>query len=675
MVCFFTVPSISQTNYQLTPFNKKGKWGYVNEKEKVVIKAKYQEAGIFISGYAIVKKDNKYGIIDYNNQEAIPLAYDYIIRLDSGIYFTKLKDKYGVVSADGKEIIAPKYDSIERLDSKSFLTKLEDKCGVLSADGKEIIAPKYYSIERLDSKSFLTNLKDKYGVVSADGKEIIAPKYDSIVRLDSKSFLTKLEGKYGILSSNGKEMIPHRYDSIKEVRGNFITKQNDKYGLISSTYTELLPPCLLSLDLDKLKKNNSYQIAKTGFGDSYVIKTSQTSSVTVTNIENLNNDEIFYLLQEEQLSYNDFKKETLSKFIRWLSENTSNPYQIFEAPSFEYHSHKDKDIEIEQNGNIYTYPIVFTCKEDTDNIVFYNTNLSPKDAVWRTEIRGLSYSIHFVTMNKIKIGEQIADIQNCFSPLFENNRIVVIDPKSYIKSPKYPNKLLLTTNVTYAGTPSVIYTQPKWIVLGGQLVEINSGISYDVPLYDVSHLHLINISTMNSELITLEGISDIFMKYDKKGEYIYLMDKSTYRESYRDREHIAISQNQSPIYIASMDNSSNGNLILKTAIIPKKGDVIIDIQRSIDGEYIYLCGSTTKEGYVGYENGILIILKKNNDTYEEIVRYRSKNKDRYYSKIVVLDNENICLKYDNWYCAYQNNGWSPENFDIINIPSITNREQ
>ena len=473
-------------------------------------------------------------------------------------------------------------------------------------------------------------------------------------------------------------MIPHRYDSIKEVRGNFITKQNDKYGLISSTYTELLSPCLLSLDLDKLKKNNSYQIAKTGFGDSYVIKTSQASSVTVTNIDNLNNDEIFYLLQEEQLSYNDFKKETLSKFIRWLSENTSNPYQIFEALSFEYHDHKDKDIEIEQNGNIYTYPIVFTCKEDTGNIVFYNTNISPKDAVWRTEIRGLSYSIHFVTMNKIKIGEQIADIQNCFSPLFENNRIQLIEPKSYIKSPKYPNKLLLTTNVTYAGTPSVIYTQPKWIVLGGQLVEINSGISYDVPLYDVGHLHLINISTMNSELITLKGISDIFMKYDKKGEYIYLMDKSTYGKENWNRGtqcHMAISQNQSPIYIASIDTSSNGSLILKTAIVPKKGDVIIDIQRSIDGEYIYLCGSTTKEGYVGYENGILIILKKNNDTYEEIVRYRSKNKDRYYSKIVVLDNENICLKYDNWYDIYQNNGWSPKNFDIINIPSITNKEQ
>ena len=94
------------------------------------------------------------------------------------------------------------------------------------------------------------------------------------------------------------------------------------------------------------------------------------------------------------------------------------------------------------------------------------------------------------------------------------------------------------------------------------------------------------------------------------------------------------SENES---IRGEDNSSNGNLMLKTAIVPKEGDVIIDIQRSVDSEYIYLCGSTTKQGYVGYENGILIILKKTDDTYKEIARYICKNKDRYYIEIEALD--------------------------------------
>ena len=74
---------------------------------------------------------------------------------------------------------------------------------------------------------------------------------------------------------------------------------------------------------------------------------------------------------------------------------------------------------------------------------------------------------------------------------------------------------------------------------------------------------------------------------------------------------------------------------------------------------------------MGYENGILIILKKTDDTYKEIARYICKNKDRYYIEIEALDDYgNICLKYDEW-----QDGMRRNNFDIINIPSIINKEQ
>lgn len=395
------------------------------------------------------------------------------------------------------------------------------------------------------------------------------------------------------------------------------------------------------------------------------------------NAQTYSDAELFKKFQNKELSYNDCKKETLAGYIKWFSKNTSYDYQILDAPSFEYKRGGTPYIEIEQNENIYTYPTVFISEKKNDDIIFYNTKVSPDDVgIYYSNVHGAQYSTHLVTMDKIKIGKQTADIRKCFSHLFKNNSIQLMEPTGYIKDSQYPNKLLLTTNITYAGKPSVTYTQPKYTIFAGQLLEVNSGINYDVPLYEVGHLCLINTSTMNSDLITLEGISNVLMKHD--AESIYFMNKSVYGQknwNIGKQSHIAISQNQSPIYIASIDNSSNGNLMLKTAIVPKEGDVIIDIQRSVDSEYIYLCGSTTKQGYVGYENGILIILKKNNDTYKEIARYRSKNKDRYYSKIVVLDDENICLKYDNWYDVYQNNGWKPSNFDIINIPSIINKEQ
>ena len=402
------------------------------------------------------------------------------------------------------------------------------------------------------------------------------------------------------------------------------------------------------------------------------------SIIALLSISNINaqsyNAKLWEKFQNKELSYNDCTKEDLASYIKWFSKTATYDYQILDAPSFEYRRGGSPNIEIEQNENIYTYPTVFTSKNKNDDIIFYNTKISPDDVgIYYSNVHGAQYSTHLVTMDKIKIGKQTADIRKCFSPLFKNNSIQLMEPTGYIKDSQYPNKLLMTTNITYSGKPSVTYTQPKYTIFAGQLLEVNSGINYDVPLYEVGHLCLINTSTMNSDLITLEGISNVFMKHD--AESIYFMNMAVYGKNHEKsgtHKHKTVSQRQSPIYIASMDESSDGNITIHTAIIPKEGDVITDIQRSIDGEYIFLCGSTTKQGYVGYENGIFIILKKNQDTYKEIARYRGKNKDRYYGKIIVLDDENVCLRYDNW---NDYNHHAIKQFEIINIPSIINKEQ
>ena len=173
---------------------------------------------------------------------------------------------------------------------------------------------------------------------------------------------------------------------------------------------------------------------------------------------------------------------------------------------------------------------------------------------------------------------------------------------------------------------------------------------------------------MTSKLISLKGITNIRMKCDSQGE-LYFSNYSTYSEGWDER--LALSQKQSPIYIASIDESSNGDVVIETAIIPKDGDVIIDIERSIDGEYLFLCGSTTKQGYIGYNNAIFIIMKKNNDNmYEEIARYRSKEKGKYYTQIVVLDDEHVGLR-DN---IHPDDNGSHYEYDVLNFVSIMNGE-
>ena len=79
-------------------------------------------------------------------------------------------------------------------------------------------------------------------------------------------------------------------------------------------------------------------------------------------------------------------------------------------------------------------------------------------------------------------------------------------------------------------------------------------------------------------------------------------------------------------------------------------------------------GTNKNQGYVGYDNPILTIIKS--FTLEEVARYRGKRKDRYYAKVLCIDKENIYVKYDDWSETGYNDGRSPGHFEVINIPSI-----
>lgn len=68
---------------QIAYQDKNGKWGFLDKKNKVVIKPTYEEARSFSNGMAAVKKDGKWGYINKENEVVIDYQFE-----DAG-YFTK----------------------------------------------------------------------------------------------------------------------------------------------------------------------------------------------------------------------------------------------------------------------------------------------------------------------------------------------------------------------------------------------------------------------------------------------------------------------------------------------------------------------------------------------------------------------------------------------------------
>lgn len=394
----------------------------------------------------------------------------------------------------------------------------------------------------------------------------------------------------------------------------------------------------------------------------------------------------FYKFYGKEIPYTVAHGRYLDGYFRWLfkTQFIYDINRIMDIPVFE----DGPGIEIEKNGNIYTYPVAFTnagylgewrkqlyhSYDNPDIITFYNSKLSVSDkGVMFDNIHGAHYDVVHAGMDKIKIGRNIEDISTCFSGINTDGTLEVLTPGQYHRNDYLgSDKVILTIDATYSGNPSIVYTKPTWTVIGGQLFEVDNGIHYEVPLYNASFLTIVNTSTMRSEVIALEGISNMYMKHNRDTHQMFIYNRDEYGQNSGGRKASStISKDQSPIYVVEI--KENGELNVIASIIPQEGDVITHIQQSNCGNYIIMCGTNRNRGYVGYDNAMFIVY--DSVTFKELGRYRGKRKDRYFNELICIDEDNIYVRYDDWYDNFDGSYGSSKNFEIINISSVIENAQ
>lgn len=99
--------------------DKKGLYGYIDSNLEIVIPYIYKEAGNFISGYAIVAKDEQQkGLVDAGGQIVVPLDYERIIDYYAGTLGVVIVQKnglYGVYDFRNKKKMKCVYSKINIL--------------------------------------------------------------------------------------------------------------------------------------------------------------------------------------------------------------------------------------------------------------------------------------------------------------------------------------------------------------------------------------------------------------------------------------------------------------------------------------------------------------------------------------------------------------------------------
>lgn len=216
-------------------------------------------------GFFIVKKDGKYGVIDEKEKVIIPMEYQDFGRYpySDGSYLAKNKEgKYGFITIDGRVTLPFQYDNLKKGDYDNMISMQNGKCGLVQVNSGvpyELTTCDYDDIKG-DSKIFVVQKNGKFGLVDAFGRMILEAKYLSLESLDKRSsngalYVAKSDKGYELINDQGKQITKNAYPSLSMVpkasrpgyydpKFSFIKAQakNGKYVIIDKIGVEMTEP-------------------------------------------------------------------------------------------------------------------------------------------------------------------------------------------------------------------------------------------------------------------------------------------------------------------------------------------------------------------------------------------------------------------------------------------------
>lgn len=454
-------------------------------------------------------------------------------------------------------------------------------------------------------------------------------KIDGLCNSNTFSVLTH-EGLYGIFVGSGTNVIavPTIYTNVYKSFGRDIVAESEKvasvFNLGGTSFAQISISTIKHILKSKdggvyFCSNDSKKI------DRVIYSNGKGEFSNETDYEY-----VYRVVKYANLSFADLSETFINSLkvddsylgkLRDISDASSG---VEESIGFDFGG----KLEVKSDGNIYTYNVAFEGKDKS--IYFFVSGGDGNDYLWQTNIGDEIYSDVQINMNAIKINNKIESLRNCFWDL-NLQKAQVITPKSYYitKSGKY----ILSYVVKYSDdVPEVVYTLPKYVVMGGQLVEVNSGVNYIEKFKDVGYLSIIDPNTMKVEkTIRIKGSTANYLRsYKGNGYYCY--------QGYSPRDFSTVfADHQRPLY------KLNDDLSIEYKIEIDAGESIVDFIE-ID-RTLYLCGATVNKGYVGYLNPLLIAINLDTKKVKKIGSKLQNCKDKYFREIEGVIKGNLLITH------------------------------
>lgn len=288
LLCALCIPSVAQEypklrelsdkeyGHQLKPFEKKGEWGYVNEKENFRIKANFESAdeykftmrnGKDTVYYAKVGFGGKFGFLNDRGLFLLVPEFEVLSDFDNGSAVFTRNGQSGVVDATGK-ILVDGYDDIKPFDQYGLAWFRKDGLwGACGYDGKTVFANEYQYLPDVPCGTMtLMEIKGKLGLLSFTDKRIALPACADWIGPDMKDaelVLYRKDGKFGCFHANGKNLLSADFDYISSsANDKILASRNGLYGLYDKSGNCIFEPVMMT---DQVSEGLSfYQLFSAG---------------------------------------------------------------------------------------------------------------------------------------------------------------------------------------------------------------------------------------------------------------------------------------------------------------------------------------------------------------------------------------------------------------------------
>lgn len=163
------------------------KMGYIDNKGKVVINAKFLGLGYFSDGIAWAKTFDK---------------------------------KAGYIDKQGNWIIEPKYIAVKEFDKLSGIArvKIVDKWSYISKTGEDVILSLSEKKNDFSEGLCVGNTGELYGFYNKNNEWVIPPEYDAVKKFKNGFASVKKGELWGVINKEGKWVAEPRFPAIKDVQ-------------------------------------------------------------------------------------------------------------------------------------------------------------------------------------------------------------------------------------------------------------------------------------------------------------------------------------------------------------------------------------------------------------------------------------------------------------------------